>query len=78
MAGKNEHRMLFDLRGGRRGKIVKVVYATLAVLMGLSLFLVVGGFNLSELFTDNGSSGDASKSYEEQAERVEAKLVKNP
>ena len=78
MAGKNEHRMLFDLRGGRRGKIVKVVYATLAVLMGLSLFLVVGGFNLSELFTDNGSSGDAAKSYEEQAERVEAKLVKNP
>jgi hypothetical protein len=78
VAGKNEHRMLFDLRGGRRGKIVKVVYAVLAVLMGLSLFLVVGGFNLAELFNSNSGSGDAAKTYEEQAERIEAKLVKAP
>lgn len=79
MAGKkNEHQMLFDLRGGRRGKIVKVVYAVLAVLMGLSLFLVVGGFNLAELFNSNSSSGEAAKTYEEQAERIEAKLVKAP
>lgn len=79
MAGKkNEHRMLFDLRGGRRGKVVKVVYAVLAVLMGLSLFLVVGGFNLAELFNSNSTSGEAAKAYEEQAERIEAKLVKDP
>jgi hypothetical protein len=69
--------MLFDLRGGKRGQVVKVVYALLAVLMGLSLFLVIGGFNLAELF--NGSStGDAAKPYEEQAERIEVKLKKDP
>jgi hypothetical protein len=73
-----EHKMLFDLRGGRRGRVVKVVYAVLAVLMGLSLFIVVGGFNISELFTSSNSAGEAAKAYEEQAERVEAKLVKNP
>lgn len=70
--------MLFDLRGGRRGKIVKVVYGVLAVLMGLSLFLVVGGFNLAELFNSNSSSGEAAKAYEEQAERIEVKLKKDP
>ena len=36
-----ERRMLFDIRG-RRKNVVKVVYAILAVLMGLSLFLVAG------------------------------------
>ena len=78
MAGKNERQMLFDLRGGHRGKVVKVVYAVLAVLMGLSLFLVVGGFNIAELFNGNSSSGEAAKAYEEQAERIEAKLKKDP
>jgi hypothetical protein len=76
--GKNEHRMLFDLRGGRRGQVVKVVYALLAVLMGLSLFLVIGGFNLAELFNNGSSSGDAAKPYEEQAERIQVKLNKDP
>jgi hypothetical protein len=76
--GNNEHRMLFDLRGGRRGQVVKVVYALLAVLMGLSLFLVIGGFNLAELFNSNSSTGDAAKPYEEQAERIEVKLKKDP
>jgi hypothetical protein len=70
--------MLFDLRGGRRGQVVKVVYALLAVLMGLSLFLVIGGFNLAELFNDSNSTGDAAKPYEEQAERIEVKLKKDP
>lgn len=78
MANKDEHKMLFDLRGGRRGQVVKVVYAVLAVLMGLSLFLVVGGFNLAELFNSGTSTGDAAKPYEEQAERIEAKLRKDP
>ena len=76
--GKDEHKMLFDLRGGRRGQVVKVVYALLAVLMGLSLFLVIGGFNLAELFQDTNSTGDAAKPYEEQAERLEVKLKKDP
>jgi len=70
--------MLFDLRGGRRGQLVKVVYALLAVLMGLSLFLVIGGFNLAELFNSGTSTGDAAKPYEEQAERIEVKLKKDP
>jgi hypothetical protein len=76
-SGDNEHRMLFDLRGRRRN-VVKVVYATLAVLMGLSLFLVIGGFNIAELFNDSESAGDAAKPYEEQAERIERKLKKDP
>lgn len=75
---KQERQMLFDLRGGRRGKVVKVVYATLAVLMGLSLFLVIGGFNIAELFSSDSGSDEAAKVYEEQAENIEAKLVKNP
>ncbi len=42
MAKKDgERRMVFDT-GGRRKDVVKVVYAVLAVLMGLSLLLVVG------------------------------------
>ncbi|HEU5063861.1 MAG TPA: hypothetical protein VFT79_12035 [Solirubrobacterales bacterium] len=76
-SGDNEHRMLFDLRGKRRN-VVKVVYATLAVLMGLSLFLVIGGFNIAELFSSNGTSGNAAEPYEEQAERIEARLKKDP
>lgn len=77
--GDKEHRMLFDIRG-RRKNVVKVIYAVLAVLMGLSLFLTVGpGLNIGELFSDNtSSSGEAAKPYEEQAERIEAKLRKDP
>jgi len=69
--------MLFDIRG-RRKNVVRVVYAVLAVLMGLSLFLVVGGLNIAELFTDNTSTTEASEQFEDQAERIEAKLRKDP
>jgi hypothetical protein len=76
--GGNEHRMVFDIRG-RRKVAVKVVYAILAVLMGLSLFLVVGPLNIGEIFSSGtSSSGEAAKPYEEQAERIEAKLQKDP
>jgi len=76
--GDKEHRMLFDIRG-RRKNAVKVVYAVLAVLMGASLFLTVGPVNIGELFSDSSSSsGEAAKPYEEQAERIEAKLRKDP
>jgi hypothetical protein len=76
--GSKEHRMVFDVRG-RRKHVVRVVYALLAVLMGLSLFLVVGSFNLGELF-GGGSSGSSNlaQPYEEQAERLEVKLKKSP
>lgn len=68
--------MLFDIRG-RRKNVVRVVYAVLALLMGASLFLVVGSFNLGELFTNNGS-GSAGAVLEEQAERTEARLRRSP
>ncbi len=70
--------MLFDLRGGRRGKMVKVVYAVLAVLMGSSLFLTVGPVNIGELFGGGGGSSNAAEPYEEQAERIEVRLKKEP
>jgi DNA repair exonuclease SbcCD ATPase subunit len=76
---QDEHRMLFDLQRGRRKTAVKVVYAILAVLMGASLFLVVGPVNIGEIFNSNSSGGgDVAKPYEEQAERLEAKLKKDP
>lgn len=68
--------MVFDVRGKRRG-VVKVVYAILALLMGLSLFLLGAGGSLSSIF-GGGSSTSASKVFEEQAQRIERKLVKNP
>src|SRR3954447_21021000 len=75
--GGNEHRMVFDIRG-RRKHVVKAVYAILAILMGASLFLVVGPVNIGELFNSTSSSGEAAKPFEEQAERLEVKLRKVP
>jgi hypothetical protein len=68
--------MLFDIRG-RRKHVVRVVYAILALLMGASLFLVVGPFNLGNL-AGNGSSTSAAKVLQEQAERTEQKLQREP
>src|SRR4029077_1196128 len=75
--GSKEHRMVFDIRGRRR-HVVKVVYAILAVLMGLSLFLVTGALNVGSILGNNSSGESATKSLEEQAQRIEAKLVKTP
>jgi hypothetical protein len=75
--GKDQRRMVFDIRG-RRKHVVKVVYAVLAVLMGASLFLVVGPLNVGELFNGSSSSTEAAKPFEEQAERLEVKLQKEP
>lgn len=68
--------MLFDIRG-RRKHVVRVVYAILALLMGASLFLVVGPVNIGGLI-GNSTSTEASKVLDEQAERVEAKLRREP
>jgi hypothetical protein len=68
--------MLFDIRG-RRKHVVRVVYAILALLMGASLFLVVGPFSLGNLL-GNSNSTSASKVLDEQAQRIEAKLARNP
>jgi hypothetical protein len=77
-SGDKEHKMLFDLRGGHRGKVVKVVYAVLAILMGASLFLTVGPVSISRLFEGGSSSSNAAEPYEEQAERIEVRLKKEP
>lgn len=79
MASKDggERRMLFDIRG-RRKNVVKVVYAILALLMGLSLFLVVGPAPIQDLFGTGGASTSAADQLEDQAERIERKLKKEP
>jgi hypothetical protein len=76
LAESGERRMLFDIRG-RRKHVVRVVYAILALLMGASLFLVVGPFSIGNL-VGNGSSTSAAKVLQEQAERTEQKLRREP
>lgn len=68
--------MLFDLTGKRK-HVVRVVYAILALLMGASLFLVIGPFNIAEI-VDSGSSTSTLESYEDQAERTEKRLASAP
>ncbi len=68
--------MLFDIRGRRR-HVVRVVYAILALLMGASLFLVVGPFNIGNL-VGNSSTTDPNQVLDEQAERLERKLRAEP
>lgn len=72
-----ERRLLFDTRGKRR-HVIRVVYAILAILMGTSLFLVIGPVNIGELLGESNSSGNAAEVFEEQAERVEKRLAKDP
>jgi len=69
--------MLFDIRG-RRKHVVRVVYAILALLMGASLFLVVGPFNVGNLINSGSSANSAAKVLDEQAERIERKLIRKP
>jgi hypothetical protein len=68
--------MVFDTRG-RRKHVVRVVYAILALLMGASLFLVVGPFNIASLIGGSSSSNTATV-LNEQAERTERKLRTEP
>lgn len=78
MASSGERRMLFDTRGKRR-HVIRVVYAILALLMGASLFLVVGPFNLANILGGSSSTGgSAAAALHEQAERIEHRLVKSP
>ncbi|HEX7245488.1 MAG TPA: hypothetical protein VF245_07990 [Solirubrobacterales bacterium] len=68
--------MLFDIRG-RRKHVIRVVYAILALLMGASLFLVVGPFNIANLIGGSATS-ETAKVLVEQAERAEEKLTREP
>jgi hypothetical protein len=74
---QEEHRMVFDIRGRRR-HVVKVVYAILAILMAASLFLVTGAININSIFGGGTTGESATSSFEKQAEKIEAKLVKEP
>jgi hypothetical protein len=76
MAAGDERRLLFDVRGKRK-HVIRVVYAILALLMGASLFLVVGPVNVGELI-GNSASTNASKVFDEQIERIERRLARNP
>jgi hypothetical protein len=75
--GRDEHRMVFDIRGRRR-HVVKFVYAILALLMFGSLFLVTGAVNIGSILGTSSSGESAASSFEKQAENIEAKLVKSP
>src|SRR4051794_20455782 len=76
MASGDEHRMVFDIRGKRR-HVVKVVYAILAVLIGVILFLVTGAVNIGSLVGSN-SGGSSTAGLEEQTEKLERRLAKEP
>lgn len=69
--------MVFDIRGRRR-HVVKFVYAILAILMAASLFLVTGVLSPSTFLGSSSNSESAAKSFEQQAENIEAKLAKTP
>ena len=69
--------MLFDLRG-RRKRVVQVVYAMLAVMMGASLFLVVGPVNLGDLVNGGSSSSNAASVSLDRAAQLDQKLKQNP
>ena len=77
MASSGERRMVFDTRGKRK-HVIRVVYAILALLMGASLFLVVGPVNIGALIGNSSSAGNAGEVIGEQAERIEQRLVKDP
>jgi hypothetical protein len=78
MAQKSgERRLLFDTRGKRK-HVIRVVYAILALLMGASLFLVIGPVNIGELVGNSSSGGSAAGVLDEQVERVERRVAKEP
>src|SRR5215208_2766004 len=77
--------MLFDLRGSGRRRVVKVVYITLAFLMGggLVLFGIGGGGalpgGLVDAITQGGSGGDDSTDrLRDQEQAASAKARANP
>jgi hypothetical protein len=77
--------MLFDLRSSGRRRMVKIVYVTLAVLMGggLVLFGIGGGGALSGGLLDaitesNNSGGSSSDRVQKQEAAATAKARANP
>ncbi len=77
--------MLFDLRGSGRRRVVKIVYVTLALLMGggLVLFGIGGGGALSGGLLDaitesNNSGGSGTDRYAKAEAAATAKARANP
>jgi hypothetical protein len=76
--------MLFDLRGSGRRRTIKIVYLTLAFLMGggLILFGIGGGGALSgglvDAITQSEGGGDGSSRFEEQERAATAAARANP
>src|SRR5918999_4138686 len=75
--------MLFDLRGAGRRTTVKVVYLTLAVLMGGGLVLFgIGGDvsgGLVDAITDRGSTGAVgTDAFRDRARDAERRARANP
>jgi hypothetical protein len=76
--------MLFDLRGSGRRRVVKIVYITLAFLMGggLILFGIGGGGalpgGLVDAITESGGGGDPSERAQEQEQAATARARANP
>jgi hypothetical protein len=73
--------MLFDLRGGKRRRLVQVVYSLLAgsFLIGFVIFGVGSGGagGIGDLF-GGGSSGSNASQYDDKINAVEQKLQQNP
>jgi hypothetical protein len=77
--------MLFDLRGSGRRRVVKIVYITLAFLMGggLVLFGIGGGGALSGGLVDaitesNGGGGDGTERLQDAERKATAAARANP
>jgi hypothetical protein len=70
--------MLFDLRATGRRRVVKIIYAFLAILMGGGLVLFgVGGSGFGLLNSDqNSGSGGSGVTYEDQAAKAEKSALK--
>ena len=78
MASSGERRLVFDTRGKRK-HVVRVVYAILALLMGGSLFLVVGaGQHRLAARQLEQLQQRQPRCFDEQAERIERRLAKRP
>jgi hypothetical protein len=76
--------MLFDLRGSGRRRTIKIVYVTLAFLMGggLVLFGIGGSGALSgglvDAITQSEGGGDGDERFREQEQRATAAARANP
>jgi hypothetical protein len=71
--------VLFDLRSPRRRAAVKVIYGTLAVLMGAGLVLFgIGGEVAGGLVDGLGLGGGSSTTFDDQIEDAEKQVEENP